>query len=69
MTEGVLLRESDLDSYSAVIMDEAHERALNTDVMFGILRKIHHRPRSQSLVFLYPVLSKQKFEFLTSELE
>ena len=45
MTEGVLLRESlresDLDSYSAVIMDEAHERALNTDVLFGILRKVH----------------------------
>ncbi|RHY25263.1 hypothetical protein DYB32_008424 [Aphanomyces invadans] len=44
MTEGVLLRESlreaDLDSYSAVIMDEAHERALNTDVLFGILRKV-----------------------------
>ncbi|KAI0514840.1 P-loop containing nucleoside triphosphate hydrolase protein [Xylaria bambusicola] len=34
-TNGVLLRESlnerDLDRYSCVIMDEAHERALNTD--------------------------------------
>ena len=43
MTEGVLLRETlrepDLDSYAAVIMDEAHERAVNTDVLFGILRK------------------------------
>lgn len=45
MTDGVLLRETlregDLDNYSAVIMDEAHERSLNTDVLFGILKKVH----------------------------
>lgn len=44
MTDGVLLRETlredDLDNYSAIIMDEAHERSLNTDVLFGILKKV-----------------------------
>ena len=47
MTDGVLLRETltseDLDGYAAVIMDEAHERSLNTDVLFGILRKARRR--------------------------
>ncbi len=50
MTDGVLLRETlregDLDNYSAIIMDEAHERSLNTDVLFGILRQV--RPPSHN---------------------
>ena len=44
MTDGVLLREirSDflLRKYSVVIVDEAHERGLNTDLLIGLLSRI-----------------------------
>lgn len=33
------LNEGDLDRYSVIILDEAHERSLNTDILMGLLRK------------------------------
>jgi pre-mRNA-splicing factor ATP-dependent RNA helicase DHX16 len=44
MTDGMLLREflgePDLGSYSVMIIDEAHERTLHTDVLFGLIKDI-----------------------------
>ncbi|KAI1853527.1 hypothetical protein JX266_001511 [Neoarthrinium moseri] len=44
MTDGVLLREVSSDialrKYSAVIIDEAHERSVNTDILIGMLSRV-----------------------------
>lgn len=65
MTDGMLLREflgePDLDSYSVMIIDEAHERTLHTDILFGLVKDISRFRPDIKLLISSATLDAEKF--------
>ncbi|KAM8768274.1 putative ATP-dependent RNA helicase DHX40 [Acanthopagrus schlegelii] len=59
MTDGCLLREilADpvLSQYSVVILDEVHERSLNTDILLGLLKKMFSDPAKSTKGRSFPL--------------
>lgn len=65
-TEGVLLREtlqdSYLDKYSVVILDEAHERSLNTDILMGLMKNVLAKRRDIKLIVTSATMAAERFQ-------
>nr|NVI75466.1 lethal (2) 37Cb [Cucujiformia] len=65
MTDGTLhrefLSEPDLESYSVMIIDEAHERTLHTDILFGLVKDIARFRPELKLLISSATLDAQKF--------
>merc|ERR1719397_335117 len=66
MTDGMLLREAmsdpTLPGYGAVILDEAHERTVSTDVLMGLLKELLLKNPTTKLIIMSATLDAVKFQ-------
>lgn len=65
MTDGMLLREfmmePDLASYSVMIIDEAHERTLHTDILFSLVKDLTRARDDLKVIISSATLDAERF--------
>ena len=66
MTDGIFLRyllsDNQMSDFSVIIIDEAHERSIYTDVIFGIIKQLIQKRKDLRVIISSATLSTTKFQ-------